>query len=376
MTDKPSKKVSFEKNKASKCPTCYQKIEKIDELLAEYLVIRDNARVVFNEYSQKVRTIRDTNQRAQLEHQRRIKEILTLEASIESNKALLNTLPNSSILNDETVTELIEFIKKYEEIKGKLIDLNSQVVIFESKFKDLLSYLKTLDAELKDLGDISSTFSEEVLTEIQTKITEYENLRNEIALLKSIFNYTIEQRESTLKRLEDLTLMAQQQQKRDKFRETLSQVRDLLHRDNLPRLVIQSYLARINYSYNKFLQILNFPFSVEINDELAIIFTNRNNDQVFADELSGGQKMLCSIAFRLAICEQFAQNLGLLVLDEPTAFVDEDNVKYVADVFNNIKSYTKSSGMQVLVITHDHNLAPVFDQIINVNELSSNKLLI
>ena len=45
---------------------------------------------------------------------------------------------------------------------------------------------------------------------------------------------------------------------------------------------------------------------------------------------SAGQKVLASIIIRLALAETFCLNCGILVLDEPTTNLDNENVEGLA----------------------------------------------
>jgi DNA repair exonuclease SbcCD ATPase subunit len=366
---------TFKKDRLSVCPTCYQKIDNIDELIKEYSDFKDIAIKRFSETSAAAKLLRDTNQKIQLEMARTKQQIDSSENSLTSLFTTLGHLPVCEVMDEESIKSLTTFIATFENLEKIKNESELLCSAKTTKFESLVKNRAYLDEEYQNLGDLTQKFNETQLIEIDSQITTYRILQNKITSLTDLISYKSSQAGELRNKLVDIEETKKRQERCDQFKVLLEKSKSLLHRDNVPRLVIQSYLARINNSYNKFLQILNFPFSVQITDDLIIVFFNQHGDQIFSDELSGGQKMLCSIAFRLAICEQFAQNLGLLVLDEPTAFVDEDNVRYVAEILNNIKSYIKSAGMQIIVVTHDRNLEPVFDQTINVDQLSTQKFL-
>lgn len=72
--------------------------------------------------------------------------------------------------------------------------------------------------------------------------------------------------------------------------------------------------------------------------------------------------MLLALAYLLSVNSLFAGQIGLLVLDEPTACVDEPHIEAMVETFANLSRYAKERGHQVIVITHEPLLASVFDQ--------------
>lgn len=73
--------------------------------------------------------------------------------------------------------------------------------------------------------------------------------------------------------------------------------------------------------------------------------SNRNRR---VDRLSGGERQ------RVAIAKAMAQQPRLLVLDEPTTYLD---IAYQLSVLDGIQQWRRREGLAVLVILHDLNLA-------------------
>ena len=65
-------------------------------------------------------------------------------------------------------------------------------------------------------------------------------------------------------------------------------------------------------------------------------------------ELSGGEKQ------RVLIARALAQEPSLVLLDEPTSFLD---LRYKREIFDLISSLTRDNGLNVLVVSHDIDLA-------------------
>ena len=60
------------------------------------------------------------------------------------------------------------------------------------------------------------------------------------------------------------------------------------------------------------------------------------------------------------------QTCALPILDEPTVYLDSDRVDSVLTLLEKAKGYSKSAGLQLVVITHETRLAGVFDQVIEL----------
>jgi DNA repair exonuclease SbcCD ATPase subunit len=76
--------------------------------------------------------------------------------------------------------------------------------------------------------------------------------------------------------------------------------------------------------------------------------------------------VLLGLAFRFAVYDLFTSTLGVLIIDEPTAYLDEENIDNVFKLLESVKEYSKASGLQVIVISHEPRLMPVFDHVIEV----------
>ena len=81
--------------------------------------------------------------------------------------------------------------------------------------------------------------------------------------------------------------------------------------------------------------------AMEMTDTLALAGRNMNR-------LSGGERQ------RVLIARALAQEPQLMLLDEPTAFLD---IRHQVEFFNLIKTLNRNQGLTVMAVTHDINLA-------------------
>ncbi len=151
-----------------------------------------------------------------------------------------------------------------------------------------------------------------------------------------------------------------------RWKSLLERARLVVHHEQLPCVVARSYLKSINTKLAYYMQLFEVPFVLRIQDDLSINCTFAGGNVCPAGRLSGGQKVMAGIAFHFAIHDIFANNLGMMILDEPTVFLDEDHVDCVFNLLERVKSYSRSAGLQLIVITHEMKLAGVFDRVIQL----------
>lgn len=75
--------------------------------------------------------------------------------------------------------------------------------------------------------------------------------------------------------------------------------------------------------------------------------------------LSGGQKQ------KVAIASVLAMEPKIIILDEPTAFLDPQGAQEIFDIIYNIK---KNTDKILIIITHDLNLSSKSDKILFLEE--------
>ncbi len=81
---------------------------------------------------------------------------------------------------------------------------------------------------------------------------------------------------------------------------------------------------------------------------------NRKNN--FPKQLSGGEMQ------RVAIARSLANDPKILLADEPTANLDKASAENVLNIFDEIAS----SGVSIIVITHDHNVSSRYKNVFNL----------
>jgi len=165
--------------------------------------------------------------------------------------------------------------------------------------------------------------------------------------------------------LASLTTRLERGQKTRNLIDQLTAIREqVFHRTKLPQAVALANLRRMEKSINSELEQFGSPFWAETSSDLSFIVHRPGIPGFPAAKLSGGMKGVLAIAFRTSLTSLFG-DLGMMSLDEPTAGMDVNNVSFLAGA---LQSYAvKVRGRrQVILISHNRELIPSFDQVIEV----------
>jgi len=150
-------------------------------------------------------------------------------------------------------------------------------------------------------------------------------------------------------------------------RNLFERAREKLHRDVLPKLVMQKMLFGLNSLLDQYLSVFDTNFTAYINEEFDFICSFATKSDVPSRALSGGQKVALALAFKFAVSDLTATSVPFLVLDEPTVWLDEINKPRLAEVLTKAKEVTEK-GVFVLVATHEPLLFPAFSRTFDVSE--------
>jgi len=148
----------------------------------------------------------------------------------------------------------------------------------------------------------------------------------------------------------------------------IEEARSVLHRDNLPKLVMQKILVGLNAQLDSYLSLFDTNFTAYINEEFDFMVSFSSKRTVSARALSGGQKVALALAFKFAAADLLAFQVPILVLDEPTVWLDDINKPKLASILSKAKSITERTSSEVLIATHEPLLMPAFSRIKDVSE--------
>ena len=297
-------------------------------------------------------------------------DILRRKQADEKQLAGLNDIVDETVLDKATydaakqlLTELKEYTDKYNSLlqyvtktTEKLNELGKQVHKLKARAKDLR------DKMLVEVTELDMLKSQEQLDDHNKNLVDYKAYELNAKQLK----LNIKEAKGTYQKLQQQLV---KQAKMQELATVISNVANSFHWNSLPKLVSQANLDLIVKDINVNLSLFDDPFHVEAAEDLdfKVFIANGNSDfAITPRQLSGGQKVILAIAFRLAVDKVFGNDVGMLFLDEPTSGLDADNLTYFHSALTTLAAANK--GRQIVIITHCHEFNNVYENLIEVNK--------
>lgn len=151
-----------------------------------------------------------------------------------------------------------------------------------------------------------------------------------------------------------------------KKRSLLQAVRETLHRDAVPRILLDDIREELNAQLSHFTQLFEFPYDVVWGEDGSMQFDSVTGGYVDASRLSGGQKYVLSLIYRCVLAEMLNATFPVLVLDEPTTGLDVQNRELLVNMLRNVSAILSQRGMSLLIPTHDKLLTASADNVISI----------
>ncbi len=259
-------------------------------------------------------------------------------------------------------------LKNLAEKKEQLKQLQDEQTNLKKKTDLINSKKSEIYEQLKNLKDSEDRYLDE-----KERLDVLISKEREAALKNVLFIKEHENFSENIKRLE---IDFRKKQKSKELLEKSKKTRFWL--DNnflvLVDLIEKQVMANVHYKFN---DIFIFFFKKLLEDEntsarLDDTFTPiliQNGYEVGIENLSGGEKTSCALAYRLALNKVIndilstIQTRDLLILDEPTdGFSTEqlDNLKKVLD---------RLSTKQTIIVSHEPKIESFVDNIIEISKL-------
>jgi len=265
----------------------------------------------------------------------------------------------------------VTFSKLQTQITYARKVVSDQKALLDTATGTLAAYRQELAAAEKESAGLkfdvdSVAAATEQLEEIKKLSMEQAEIRGELRALEDA------EKRLTIA-LEKLEKARKAHGRRIKLTESLTRVREAFHRDGVPAKVSRAYLRALTegsdgyLSVNELLEIFDAPFRVEVReDDLSFLAHFDAGHVQPAERLSGGEKVVLALALRTSINALFASDLSMMFLDEPTEYLDEANISCLHVALERLGQLAEDRGMQVIVITHEQELAPLFDKVIEL----------
>lgn len=233
---------------------------------------------------------------------------------------------------------------------------------------------KTCLEEFAKLGTDPTVKMDDLAKKVQDDLTavrslgdQYDELSRQIAALQGERKAKEAILEQNRKALEDKIKEKELSAPMAHKVEVLTNVRNWFHSSNGPRTMSVSAIKALNGYVNEYLQALHSEIEVMASDDgFSFVFRYLDGRPVSEPlpstaKLSGGQKICLALAFRLAIYRCFGQQMGIMVLDEPTAHLSPAGITYFGELLKTVSTLAKNMNLQIIMPTHEKEILPFMD---------------
>lgn len=349
---------------ASECPTCHQPISakhiedhrcNVEALLPQLAKARAD-----------VSKMSEESMRWTKEHMRWQTITKVARDQIVELTKTLSELPQEEVIDEAKVAEALKDIECFDAF---IVEFNNLQLAHKEAVAALVNSQAALSNTLQLTEKLQGTFMEfnpADVTAANDLVTSQEKLRVRLADAVNRVAFLEEQEKQLLSQLETYRQREQQSKRVRQWRDLATAARGLLHHNELPNLVAQNYFKTINLKLAYYLELFGAEYTAYLTAENNIECVFPANKAVPAERLSGGQRVILGVSFRFAVYDIFVGDMGLMVLDEPTVFLDDDNIEAVRRLLERVKSYSKAAGLQLIVVTHEKRLSSVFDQVVGL----------
>ncbi len=210
-----------------------------------------------------------------------------------------------------------------------------------------------------------STFPAEVVARARARLAEHTAAEVSVASLDGKLDGLNRRAADALRALEAARAVVERGERLREAVAVLARVREGFHPKRLPQRVAEANLALMEGDINANLALLGDPFWVETTPGLSFSVHKPGEPPHAAERLSGGQQAVLAMAFWPALNSLYKTGGGMIVLDEPTANMDEANQRHLKAALESLSASVRGK-RQVIIVTHADLLRPAFDQVIQV----------
>lgn len=344
------------------CPTCGIPAEHLKEQFNTYKTRVTELEPSISSLSQKIsehgywaKIIQTAEiEKVRLEHQlQSLKDQLSFSSNVPEPSADRKELEDTIAVYNDAIKSLQQEESKLRILETQVRDMEALITSKEAQHKifriDLAKYTVT-EEQYKDARIAQAEYG--------VNLKRFYETQAAVDVKKKLF-------EEDTRLVEEHKKIASQAIILSRTSDHLVQVREVFK--ELPRKVSQRRLEEMKVEINKVLELFDAPFRVyEIKDLCFILKFHKHNRIRPAEWLSGGQRVVFALAFRVVVSYMFAKELGLLCLDEPTAGLDEDNLACLKLAIGRLRELSQARGLQVILVTHDKNMDGLFDRVITL----------
>jgi len=251
----------------------------------------------------------------------------------------------------------------------------------QQKEKNLLEQQEIIKKEIGNINQKKEELKQEIekMSEAEKEFTEnkkeFDAISQKEKELEIEYNKLLEKKEFTSEIIQNLEKEITEKEKAKEKLEKLQKLNNWFsdHFLKLIDVIEKQVMARI---YGEFNELFQSWFNILVEDEaiqarLDDRFTpivQQNGYDIQIENLSGGEKTACALAYRLALNKVIndlitsVQTKQLLILDEPTDGFSTEQLDKIRDVLEELNA------KQVIIVSHEPKIETFVDHVIQVQK--------
>ncbi|UCD04222.1 MAG: hypothetical protein JSW73_01080 [Candidatus Woesearchaeota archaeon] len=371
------------KKAESVCPVCSTRLDPQTKqrliMLREQKIASEEREIQLMERALKeLQGDEDTLKEKDEERKRIINQLKSYKETLGDKKELIeefkkldtdkSDLKESIEIGEGTISEIE---KKLEELSEEYVDLQN-----ERNLQEKIDRKNKLEKEIEEIS-CKKVNEKKVFDDLEKVEELYEKLIQKVQEIKTRKEYIsplIEERKARLEELssskeeiakinKEIQKIKMQSEFLNKFKNSLIQAQGELRSELI--LAVNEIMGNIwqdIYPYEKWSGI-----RLEATEEDYILQLKEvDGDWLsIAGFASGGERMIASLALRIAFAKILAPKLDLLILDEPTHNLDKNTIDKLTQVIEDRLSNLLN---QTFIVTHEEKLAESASNLIKIKE--------
>ena len=282
---------------------------------------------------------------------------------------------NAAIIAEcKKLRKQIESLQQFADIDITALEARiKQMAEHKEQREKLLVTISGIEFELKSKKKSIQGLTEDALPTQEDKkkaeeaIQEFDETSRVKLQLETERKAAVDENEQAKK---SMRLVDEQNERAGKGEEAVAfftEVRNVLHKDQLPALLVSKLRKSLNKRLSLYLELFEFPYTAMWTVDGSLVYNTTYGETFPAVSLSGGQKYVLAIANRCALADTLGARFPLMVLDEPTTGLDEFNKNKMAQLLQKVSVTLSGKGVSLIVPTHDAELL-VNANVIKVDE--------
>jgi len=318
------------------------------------------------------------------EHKKKIETEESIK--IESCDKGIKFQTEKEIEAENKLKEIAKQMKILREDESKILVLKeriSRIKDFSEKEKILSESNENMKKEIEELSKLNMNIKE--------KISSFGDLEKEFKALKQETDKKIEaeyslskkiiplqkEKDMLLKQLGDIDKEIEEKEKFNLKLEKAKQMKNWINEAflKLMDIIEKHIMINLNEEFNRFFQnwfnvlIEDETVNVRIDDEFTPVI-EQNGYEIEVENLSGGEKTACALAYRLALNRVINDLISeiktkdMIILDEPTDGFSSEQLDRVKNVIDELDMN------QIIIVSHEPKIESFVDSIIKIYKLN------